>query len=91
MSNANAVESDFMSLAPGIGVIPEKYRNRGYRKLHFGPGEGGLGDSQPQRKTDGLGMQEFLAGIAAGADPKEFAAQLLSNQSTGRPRARKGT
>ena len=33
-----------MALAPDVGVIPPKFRNRGYDKLGFGPGEGGLGD-----------------------------------------------
>jgi len=78
--------NDYMSLAEGVGLVPEKYRNRGYEKLDFGPGEGGIGGllaaAQPAPATAPSGnFEAFLAGIAAGADPTEFAKQLLGGDA----------
>ena len=74
---------EYMALAPGTGVIPEKYRNRGYTKLDYAPGEGGLGNSVSQGRTDSS-MDEFLRAVAAGADPKDYAKQALAATTTGR-------
>jgi len=90
MQNASPAESEYMSLAPGVGIVPKKFRNRGYAKLEFGPGEGGLGDSDPRRTADAGGMDAFLAAIASGSDPQEYAKQMLAAKSTGRVRGQKG-
>ena len=74
-------QADYMALAPGVGIIPEKYRNRGYEKLSFGPGEGGIGSMNAATKpaTDER-MHAFLAGVASGADPKLLATELLHGE-----------
>jgi hypothetical protein len=81
--NESATEADYMSLAPGVGIIPQKYRNLGYSKLPFKAGEGGLGNSVSQGRTDSS-MDEFLRAVAAGADPKDYAKQALAATTTGR-------
>lgn len=89
-----AAQQEFMSLAPGVGIIPEEYRNLGYRKLDFEPGEGGIGNllaDREQSKTGGDGanlMGAFLAGVAAGADPQKLASELRSPDKTTTRRAR---
>jgi hypothetical protein len=90
MLSTNVLESEYMSLADGVGIVPKKFRNRGYDKLEFGPGEGGLGDREPHRKVDAGDMAAFLAAVAAGADPQEYAKQALASKSTGRVRGQKG-
>lgn len=78
----------FMTLAPGIGIIPEAQRNQAYTKLPFAPGEGGI-RPPASAKADGGGFEAFLAAVAAGADPKAYAQQLLESKTTGR-KARRG-
>lgn len=86
---ATTSQHEYMALAEGVAIIPEKYRNAAYGKLEFGPGEGGLGNSVSQGRTD-TGMDAFLAAIAAGADPQEYAKQMLASKPTSRaPRGRK--
>lgn len=70
-------DNEYMSLAPGVGIIPENQRNRGYDKLAFGPGEGGLAAPREQ-KTDSGGFDAFMAAVAAGADPQEYAKQMTT-------------
>ena len=75
---------EYESLRDGAGVIPPEYRNRGYEKLDFGPGEGGLGTTLTDGKGSGATdatMDAFLAGVAAGADPKDMAKELRSGTS----------
>lgn len=84
-------EQEYMSLAEGVGVIPPKYRNKGYDKLEFEPGEGGLGAllaESPQPKNDT--MDAFLAGVAAGADPQELAKELRSGGTSANGRRKRG-
>jgi hypothetical protein len=80
---------EYESLADGAGLIPPAYRNRGYEKLEFAPGEGGLGttltDGKGSASTDAT-MDAFLAGVAAGADPKDMAKELRSGSATKRGR-----
>jgi hypothetical protein len=75
---------EYESLADGAGVIPPSYRNRGYEKLEFSPGEGGLGttltDGRGSGSTDAT-MDAFLVGVAAGADPKDMAKELRSGSA----------
>lgn len=79
-------EQEYMSLADGVGVVPEQYRNKGYDKLPFGPGEGGIAVQHSAEPADDR-VGAFLAGVAAGADPKELADKLLgSDGSTKRKR-----
>lgn len=61
----DVLQSEFMSLAPGVGIIPEKFRNRAYEKLDFGPGEGGIGALLESRSGggDSLTKADFIAGI----------------------------
>jgi hypothetical protein len=83
-----STDDEYMSLAAGVGIIPEAQRNRGYDKLSFGPGEGGL-PAAPTTKGDTAGaatIDAFLAGVASGADPKALAAELRG--SSGRRGAR---
>ena len=96
---ARARQEEYMSLAEGVGIVPEQFRNRGYEKLDFGPGEGGLGDLTLGVKAKQAGPAQddrvtaFLAGVAAGADPEKLAGQLLAGQageSTTSRRARRG-
>jgi hypothetical protein len=77
---------EYESLKDGAGLIPPEFRNRGYEKLDFGPGEGGLGNlntGKGSAATDAT-MDAFLAGVAAGADPKDMAKELRSGSSTTR-------
>lgn len=77
-------EQEYMSLAPEVGIIPTRYRNRGYDKLDFAAGEGGIGGllDTATVPADGISTRDFLAGIAAGADPQEFAKELLGGSDT---------
>lgn len=81
-------ERDYMELREGVGVIPEKFRNKGFEKLEWGPGEGGLGDVSGDGKAAASGdtMDAFLAGVAAGADPKDLAKELRSPSASKRGR-----
>jgi hypothetical protein len=70
---------EYEELSAGAGVIPPAYRNRGYEKLDFAAGEGGLGTSLASGKDSvavDATMDAFLAGVAAGADPKDMAKEL---------------
>lgn len=85
------METEFMRLAPGYGIIPKEFRNRGYDKLEWGPGEGGI-RMGPKTKPADDRISAFLAGVAAGADPKQLAGNLLGD--AGKPnesRAKRGT
>jgi hypothetical protein len=86
----DATEQEYMTLREGFGVIPEKFRNRGYDKLDYGPGEGGrlLPGSTAAQTDNNSTMDAFLAGVAAGADPKQLAQELRSPQS--KTRAKRG-
>jgi hypothetical protein len=74
---ALARQQEYMALAPGVGIVPEQFRNRGYDKLEFGPGEGGLGQLLASRETDGgaltrgdmlAAIEKIVAGMAGGTD-----------------------
>lgn len=83
-----AAQQEYMSLAPGVGIIPEQFRNKGYDKLEFAAGEGGIRPSEPKESVpDDDRMGAFLDGVAAGADPKELAGRLADKPKT-RGRAR---
>lgn len=82
MSNDN--ENEYMSLATGIGIIPVEHRNRGYEKLDFEPGEGGVPVAAAAPAADDDRVEGFLAGVAAGADPQELAKSLLKGSATSR-------
>jgi hypothetical protein len=89
-----ATELDYMALREGEGVIPEKFRNRGYDKLDYGPGEGGrVLPGSEDAKGGGATMDAFLAGVAAGADPQKLAQELRSDDATParKRRTQKGT
>jgi hypothetical protein len=88
MATREQSEALYMTLAPEVGIIPAEYRNKGYDKLEFAAGEGGIPGGSPRPEAGG-GMREFLAGIAAGADPKEFAKELLGSDTKGRRGGRK--
>lgn len=83
---ATALAEEYMTLAEGVGIVPERFRNKGYDKLDFDAGEGGIHmPTEPTAKTvvaaapDTSQMTAFLAGVAAGAEPAEMAKQLLGN------------
>jgi hypothetical protein len=89
---SSLLEQEYMTLAPGVGIIPEKFRNRGYSKLDFAPGEGGLrplADARQTASTDQ--MQALLAALAAGANPQEFAKNLLTDTNKPTSRGRRGS
>lgn len=79
MPTQEATRAEYESLAEGAGVIPPKFRNKGYEKLDFAPGEGGLGDVSGSGRggaKESATLDAFLAGVSAGADPKELAREL---------------
>lgn len=84
-------ESEYMSLAEGVGIVPERFRNRGYDKLDFEPGEGGAiaAPTSTPAAPSGLSLESFLAGVAAGANPQEFAKELLGGNAAAKPRRRR--
>ena len=53
-----------MRLAPGYGIIPEHQRNRGYEKLGYAPGEGGIRVA----RTAAMGEAELSDAVAAELD-----------------------
>jgi hypothetical protein len=83
---------EYETLVDGAGLIPPEYRNRGYEKLDFAPGEGGLGNTLTAGKesaTTDATMDAFLAGVAAGADPKDMAKELRGGSATKPKRGRR--
>jgi hypothetical protein len=53
-----------MRLAPGYGCIPEHQRNRGYEKLGYAPGEGGIRVARTRAMAEG----ELSDAVAAELD-----------------------
>ena len=78
MPTQEATRAEYESLAEGAGVIPPEFRNKGFEKLDYAAGEGGLGDVSGGKSAAASSdtMDSFLAGVAAGADPKSLAKEL---------------